>query len=182
MIKILFNKIILAALVTVLSVSAIPSTSVFAQDENPPQPGQFTNERLEWIWTRQLQAYERLGRAFEETDARIAKIQELIDKASANGRDVSGVQAALDAFEAALKDAHPTYESIKGIVNSHQGFDSAGKVTDPEKARSTVQEMRAKLQEVKSTMDGSFKALREAFKAFRDVNKPANQSADTRGR
>jgi len=181
MIKIMFNKTILAALVTVLAVSAIPFTSVFAQDENPPQPGQFTNERLELIWARQLRTYERLGRAFEGTDARLAKIQELIDKAAANGRDVSGLQAALDAFEAALKDAHPTYESIKGIVNSHQGFDSDGKVTDPEKAISTVQEMRAKLQEIKSTMDGSFKALRDALKAFREANKPTNQAPDTRG-
>jgi hypothetical protein len=182
MIKIMLNKIILAALVTVFAVSTIPFTSVLAQDENPPLPGRFTNERLEWIWARQLQAYERLGRAFDGTDARIAKIQELIDKASANGRDVSNVQAALDAFEAALKDAHPTYESIKGIVNSHQGFDSAGTVTDPEKAGATVQEMRAKLQEIKSAMDGSFKALREALRAFREANKPADQPADVRGR
>jgi len=182
MIKMMFKKSILVALVSVLAVSAFPITSVFAQDENPPQPGQFTNERLELIWARQLQAYERLGWAFEGTDGRLTKFQELIDKASANGRDVSDLQAALDAFEAALKDAQPTYESIKGVVNSHKGFDSDGKVTDPEKARSTVQEMRTKLQEIKSTMDGSFKALREAFKAFRDANKPANQSADTRGR
>lgn len=182
MIKITLNKTILAALVTVLAFSTVPFTRVYAQDEDPPPAGQFTSERLEWIWARQLQAYERLGRAFEGTDARIAKIQELIDKASANGRDVSGVQAALDAFEAALKDAHPIYEGIKGIVNSHQGFDSAGKVTDPEKARSTVQEMRAKLQEIKSAMDGSFKALREALRAFREANKPADQPADVRGR
>ena len=72
-----------------------------------------------------------------------------------------------DAFEEALKDAHPVYESGKSIANSHQGFDENGKVTDAEKARETVKVMGEKLREIKDAMDGTGKALRDAIRDFR---------------
>ena len=80
------------------------------------------------------------------------------------------MQTALDAFEAALKNAQPIYESANGIVNSHDGFDSNGKVTDPEKAKVTVQAMREKFKAIHDAMDGTGKALHEAIKAFREAN------------
>ena len=104
------------------------------------------------------------------TDELIEKVQKLIDRAKANGKDVSAVQAALDAFKVAVKEAQPIYESIKGIVNSHQGFDSNGKVTDPQKAKETVQSMHAKFKEIRDTLNGTGRALREAIRAFRQGN------------
>jgi len=100
----------------------------------------------------------------------VEKVQTLIDKASERGRDVTELQAALDSFETSLKDAHPIYESIKGIVNSHQGFDNDGKVTDPEKAEETVKGMGEKLREIKGAMNGTGRALHEALMAFREAN------------
>ncbi len=102
----------------------------------------------------------------------------MIDRARQDGKDVSAVQAALDAFEEALKDAHPVYESGKGIVNSHQGFDENGKVTDAEKAKETVQAMGEKLREIKDAMAGTGRALREAIRDFREANpRPENLPA-----
>ena len=135
-------------------------------DPTVPPKGEIVNARLELTWARQLRIYERMGKA----DAFVEKVQTLIDRAKANGKDVSHVQAALDAFEAALKDAKPIYESANGIVNSHQGFDSNGKVIDTEKAKETVQAMHEKLQAIHDAMDGTGKALREAIKAFREAN------------
>jgi hypothetical protein len=168
----LFKKTMIVALAAALVFAALPLTSAFAQDVTPPK-GEVSNEKLEQIWARQLKNYELVGKGFEDTDGQIAKIQARIDQAAANGKDVTALQAALDAFESALKSAKPTYNSINGIVNSHQGFDANGKVTDTEKAKATVQEMRAKMQELKSAMNGTGKALREALKAFREANKPA---------
>lgn len=173
--KNILNKMILAALVAVLVFSAMPLTSVFAQGEKPPI-GELTNEKLEQIWAHQLKAYEKLGKLFTDVDGQVAKIQALIDSASSNGKDVTSVQAALDAFEAAAKKAKPIYSSMNGIVNPHQGFDANGKVTDAEKAKSTVQEFGAKMKEIKTAMGGTGKALREALKSFRDANKPASGS------
>jgi len=169
MIKIFLKKTVLLALVAVLAVASLPLLSVSAQganDPTPPAAGQISNERLEKIWARQLKLYERMGR----TDEFIARVQKLLDRAKANGKDVSAIQSALDAFKDAAKDAKPIYESAKGIINSHQGFDSNGKVTDSEKAKETVQAMREKFSEIKTVMNGTGKALREAIKAFREAN------------
>jgi prefoldin subunit 5 len=174
--KTLFRKIILSmgmlrlfALVMVLGMAAMPFVSASAAgeyDPTPPPERQISNERLERVWARQLRVYERMGR----TDEFIERVQKLIDRAKENGKDISAVQAALDAFKAAVKEAQPTYESIKGIVNSHQGFDTNGKVTDPEKAKETVKAMHEKFKEIRETMNGTGKALHEAIKAFRQAN------------
>jgi hypothetical protein len=167
--KTLFKKTVFLALIAALGLAAMPFVSVFAAGENDPTtppPGQISNERLERVWARQLRIYERMGR----TDDFVAKVQKLIDRAKANGKDVFAVQAALEAFEAAAKDAQPIYESAKGIINSHPGFDSNGKVTDPAQARETVKAMREKFKEIHDALNGTGKVLREAIRAFRQAN------------
>ncbi len=176
--KSIFNKLILAVMTAALVFAAFPVTSAYAQDENPPKP-ELTNERLEKIWARELKAYERLGKGFNDIDSMIAKFQARIDRAAENGKDVTALQSALDAFASALKSAKPKYESMNGLVNSHQGFDANGKVTDAEQAKSTVKEMGEKLREVKESMGGTFKLLREAMKAFREANKTAKTPAES---
>jgi hypothetical protein len=179
----ILKKVILSVLVAALALAVFPLTNVYAAGDydptNPPKNGQLSNERLEKIWAREMKVYERLGKVFDNGDAVFEKAQRLIDKASANGKDVSAVQAALDAFKASVKNTRPTYEGLNGIVNSHQGFDDAGKVTDAEKAKATIQEMGAKLKEIHSLMGETGKALRAAVRAFRDANKPA--APDERG-
>lgn len=163
-----FKKTVLLALIAAMGVAAMPFVRVSAAgayDLAPPQ-GPISNEKLERIWARQLRAYERMAR----TDEFMAKVQQLIDRAEANDRDASAVQAALDAFELQINEAHPIYESMKGIINSHPGFDGNGNVTDPEKARETVREMGEKLKEIRETLNGTGKALRDAIRAFRDTS------------
>jgi hypothetical protein len=171
--NILFRKMILAGLVALLAFAALPVTSVFAQDENPPK--ELTNEQLEKVWAHQLKLYERLGKVFDHKEDRLAKAQELIDKATAKGKDTTAVQAALNAFVAAVEKSRSTYEDIQALVTAHAGFDSNGKVTDATQAEATVQEVRAKLQALKTSMDGTGKALREAVRAFREANKPVGE-------
>ena len=175
--KILFRKTILFTLMTVMGLAAVPFVSVSAAAANnptPPPQGRISNERLERVWARQLRIYARMGR----TDEFVAKVQKLIDRAKANGKDVSAMQAALDAFKIAVKDAQPIYESVKSLINSHPGFDTNGKVTNPEKAKETVKAMHEKFKEIRDAMNGTGKALHEAIKAFRESN-PRPQSTPT---
>lgn len=168
MIKTFFTKTILLALVAALGLASLPAFSVSAAGLNnsAEQQGRPSNERLEKIWARQITAYNRMGK----TDQFIERVQKLIDRASTNGKDVSEVKTALDAFAEAVQEAKPVYESMSGIVNAHQGFDDNGKVTDLEKAKETVRSMREKMQEIRSILDGSGKALRDAIQAFREAN------------
>ena len=179
MIITLFKKSILFALILALGLASLPNFSAAAagldnQTLTQQPQREITKERLEKIWAHQLRLYEKLGK----TDEFIEKIQKLIDRASANGKDVSALQAALDTFADAWKDAKPIYESMKGIVNSHQGFDDNGKVTDPEKAKETVKSMQEKFREIKAILNGTGQALREAIQAFRAAN-PRPQKSPT---
>jgi hypothetical protein len=174
--KIIFKKMILAVMVAVVTLAAFPVTSAFAQEETPPVREPST-ERLEKAWAYQLKVYEKLIRVFEEGDAHMAKAQELIDKATVNGKDASAVQAALNVFSAAVTKSTPIYTEIDALITSHAGFDANGKVTDAVQAKATVQAVRAKLQELKTSMDGTGKALREAVRAFREANTPIESNA-----
>ena len=124
MIKIFFKNTILLALVAALAMlgmASLPVISVSAagsQDPTPQPERQITNERLEKIWAHQLRLYERMGKTYEF----IEKVQKLIDRAEANGKDVSALQAALDAFADAWKDAKPIYESMKGHYQFTSGL------------------------------------------------------------
>lgn len=167
--KFLFKKVMLLALVAALGMASLPFVGVSAAGSNEPTPppqAELTNERLERIWARQLRLYEKMGK----TENFIRNAQKLIDRAGQNGKDVSAVQAALDAFEDAIKDAKPVYESAQAIIDSHTGFDANGKVTDPEQAKGTVRAMGEKLKEIKDAMGGTGKALRDAIQAFREAN------------
>lgn len=170
--KIFFKKMMLAALVVLFAFAALPVTSAFAQGENPPK-AELSTEQLETVWAHQVKVYEMLGKAFEDTDAQFAKAQGLIDRATANGKDASAVQSALNAFKAAVEKSRPIYDNLKALIRTHSGFDANGRVTDAEKAKTTIQEVRTTLKELKTSLNGTGKALREAIKVFREANKPA---------
>jgi uncharacterized protein YoxC len=169
------NKTLQVVLVAALGLAALPVANAYALGQadpvTPPAPGQISNDRLEQIWAKEQSAYDRLGTFFDRIDGRLAKAQELIDRAKANGKDVSALQAALDAFADAVKQAHPIYESAKGIISSHQGFDQNGKVTDREQAIQTVKDLGGKLREIRQLLRDSGRALREAIRAFREANR-----------
>ncbi len=138
----------------------------------PATPAAPSYPRLQQAWAREQRIYDRMTRFYDNIDARIQRGQQLIDKAQANGKDVTALQAGLNTFEAAVKQAQPTYESIKGLVASHQGFDAAGNVVDPVKAFQTVLDMRDKLKEVRQIIVPPAKALRQAVRDFRAANQP----------
>lgn len=170
----MIKKMVLIALIAALGLVALPTANVYAsglEDEiSPPERPEMTGEQLEQAWQRALKAYDRAGKIIERADAMTEKIQTLIDKANEHDLDTTAVQAALDAFNNALKDAHPVYESAKGIINSHQGFDADGKVTDFEKAKETAKELGETLRDLRQMTSPSGQALRDAIQAFREAN------------
>src|SRR5689334_19335383 len=100
--KRLFRKTVLVALVAVLGLAALPFLRVSAagaHDASQPQ-GKISDERMGHV------------------DEFVENAQTLIDRAREKGKDVAAVQAALESFESALKQAQPIYESLTAIVNS----------------------------------------------------------------
>ena len=175
------KKALLVALVAGIGLAALPAGTALAapgQDEgNPPPQEQISDERLAEIWAREVALYERIGTRLDQIDTMTARVQEFITRANERGIDTSAVQAALDAFSAAVQDARPLYQSANGIVQSHQGFDDSGQVTDRARAIETVRELGGKLREVKAAMGGTGQALREAIRALREANRPSETPA-----
>jgi len=169
--KATFWKGTCGVVVTLLLLAAMPVPAVSAADSSaPPPPWQAF--RFERTWERMLRHYARVGDLLDRGDDMMAKSQAMIDRLAEEGKDVSGLEAALDDFAASLKAARPLYASGQGIVNSHAGFDSDGKVTDPEAALETIQALGDKLREIQDAMGGTGRALRDAIWDFREANPP----------
>ena len=182
----LFKKTVLVALVVALSLAALPVTSVYAcglnaPDVPPATDSRQTDGRLELVWVRLQRVYERQGHLLQRANMMVEKVQGIIDRLGENGKDVTALQAALDAFEGSLREAHSVYESATGIINAHAGFDAGGTVTDRDQALETVRELGEKLKEIRQLVGEPGKALREAIRAFRDAHRPTINASSAEG-
>lgn len=179
---ILSKNMILAALTIALVLAALPLAGVFAAgqtDPVPPVQGQISYERLERIWARMNRRYENLGNFFDKSDKLVEAAEKMIARLEERGESTAELEAALTAFQDALKNAHPIYESCKGIVNSHKGFDADGKVTDAEQAKETIKELGATFGEIKTAMNGTGKALIKLMKSIRDSHRPVSSASES---
>jgi hypothetical protein len=176
----LFKKMILSALIAVLALAALPLTGVSAAgqtDPTPPAQGQGPKpKRLEKIWARMNRRYERIGHFYDKSDTLVGKAEKMIARLKEEGESTTELDAALKAFQDASKKAHPIYESCKGIIVSHKGFDANGKVTDPEQAKETINELGTKLGENKTAMNGTGRALIGLMKSIREAHRPTPTS------
>lgn len=169
-----FGKALFICAVTVLSVVAAPVRGALAlttSDPTPP-PATVADQRLELVWARQQADHARLAIIFDFADQRIARVQQLIDRAEANGKNVTDVQAALDNLRNAVEEARPGFESTNGIIASHQGFDANGSVTDTSTALQTVKDLAEKYKEIRTIMQPALQAFRQAVQDFRQTNSP----------
>ena len=170
------KKFALAALVLAIGLAVLPATGASAaglQDPTTPPTTQAANfPRVELAWARAQNVYQREGDRLDKADVFIAKAQSLINKATQKGWDTSAVQAALNAFAAAIPAAQAAHDSGAAIIASHNGFDANGKVTDRTAAIATVKALVQVLKDTRAGMNGTGQALREAIKAFRDAHRP----------
>jgi len=177
-VSILLKNALVVALILGIGLAAFPATRVFAaglnDPSNPPGDHPKVDALLEKIWAREQTLYQRQNDRLAKADEFFARVQSGIDKATAKGYDASGIQAALDALEAAVDAARPIHENAASIIAAHAGFDANGKVTDRAQAHETVKLLGHSLRDSHNTVADPFKALREAVKAFREAHKPAN--------
>jgi len=168
------KKATVIAIVLMVGVFCVPGEEAFAGADvstaATPVPSQVSNDRLQRAWSKEQRIYYNLGKFFDVVDGRVLKGQALIDKAKANGKDVSAIQAALDTFSQAVKQARPIYEGTQGIVSAHAGFDQNGNVTDFATARETVRILKDDFKQIQQILNKPRHDLHLAIQNFRTAN------------
>lgn len=149
-----------------------------AQQATPAAPDpERRDERLARLFEREqnwLEAQaDHLARAAEAVD----KTQAFIEKAQAEGKDTSGLEAALDDFRSRLAEAQAAHQAAEAILAAHPGFDDAGAVTDPQLARQTVVDAGYELREAHFQLRQGERDLRHALREFRRANRPTPVAA-----
>ena len=183
-----FRKFLLGALIVALALAALPLASAYAAAQNdtatPPAPQDLAtaNARLELVFASQKYRVELIGLSIDNANILFTRAQKLIDRAKSNGKDVSAVQTAFDAYKAAFENGKPIYAQARAVLDTHTGFDANGKVTDAEQARTTVKSLGGFLKQYGDTVGAARKALRDAIQAFRQANpRSAPISTSTEG-
>jgi hypothetical protein len=150
-----------------------------APEPTPPPAVVGSTARLEQAWEREQMVHKRMADLFDSADARIAGIQGRVDRAKAKGRDVSNLQAALDALASQIKQTRPEFDGASEIMLTHHGFDTSGHVTDGMEARHTVMDLAVKLRDIHGKVTPAVIAWRDAVRAFRQLYAPTTVPSAT---
>ena len=130
---------------------ALPTGSVFAQGEEPPQVE--TEEPdgtlgIEALFAQEVERYEKAEKGFINADEAIAKLERRIEILIERGKDPSGLQGILDAYLNNIYDVEEIYADVGELIKNQVGFDSDGKVVDQGLAVYTLRQIAEGLLEV----------------------------------
>jgi hypothetical protein len=136
---------------------AIPSRAFALGAQGPAEEALTKAYKAEQKWLKDQQ------QALDKADQAAAQVQQVIDKTSAAGLDVSALQNALAAFNSSLAEVKTGHQTTAGILAAHTGFDNAGNVTDRQSARVTVLDARQALGKAHVTLVQAAQNLHQAF-------------------
>ena len=168
-----FAKALSVVFVAALALALLPAASVSAAgpiDAPHPRRDAGNRLRLERIFAQQKRRYDHQTEFLARAPGLIQRIQDRIDQAAARGQDVSAVQAALDAFEAALPAAQTAHDGAGTLIAEHAGFDGDGRTTKVEAAVTTVRGIHDAFAEFRRNVLPPYRALRAALRAFMAEN------------
>ncbi|MBL8056831.1 MAG: hypothetical protein JNK29_09040 [Anaerolineales bacterium] len=171
----LFRKATSAVLAGLAALSLLlgAAAPAFAQTPAPPAGDARHAERLERLLERELNWLEGQTNHLAKAGEAVTRTQAFIDKAKAEGKDTSGLEAALAAFQTQLAEAQAAHAQAQALLDAKAGFDADGKVTDPAAARQTVAEAGQALRRAHFTLRQAEIDLRQAVREFRRANRPA---------
>jgi hypothetical protein len=113
----------------------------------------------------------RLKRATEYA----AKIDSLIAKLKAKGKDTAALEQAVSTFRAGIEQARAEWQLASDILAAHAGFDAAGKVTNADEARTTLKDAHGHMEQAHTIARGAYKSLRAAIVAYRKANREVKE-------
>ena len=159
------------ALVVLGSMFSVPSNAVFAAPATPASYASLTkayHDDQNWLRAQE----NNLDRAENVVD----QIQALIAVAKANGVSTSGLEAALDVFQAQLRTAKVSHAIAYSILDAHKGFNGNGNVTNPVLAAQTVRDATQALSDAHRVLVQSSSDLLTALNLWAKYNNITSSS------
>lgn len=174
---------LLAAAIGSLAFAPLPPTLAEAPTPQPKLPkwSEIRGETLELMFKRETAWLEQQVQHLKKMDEIAARAQTLITQAAAEGKDVAGLQTALDAFKGQQTAGLASHQKAAEILKTRSGFDAAGKVTDRTAARETVNSARKALRECHLTVQAAMRKLNLAVREWRQAHRPTAGPATTSG-
>lgn len=150
-------------------------TPAYAQDGPTSTPSELTRpeirqQRLERLYQRAVNWSEGQADNLVRADEAAATTQTYIDEKKAAGLDTSALEAALASYKTQIAEARVFHDQAVTVLNTHSGFDDAGKVTDVPAARLTLADAGSALGQARVRIYNATFTLRQAVKDFREAN------------
>jgi hypothetical protein len=159
------------ALVALASLFSLPTNVVFAAPATPASYASLTKayqDDRNWFKTQHV----NIGRA----DEVVAQVKALIATAKSNGVSTSGLEAALDVFQAQLRTARASHALASAVLSAHRGFDGSGNVTNPVLAAQTVRDATQALSDAHRVLVQSSSDLLTALNLWAKHNNITSSS------
>jgi hypothetical protein len=115
-------------------------------------------------------------------DARLArvtdyttKIDSLIAKLKAKGKDTAALEQAVAAFRTGIAQARAEWQAASATLATHTGFDNNGKVTNADQARATLKDARGHMEQAHRIAGGAYQKLHAAIVAYRKAHREVKE-------
>jgi hypothetical protein len=165
-----FSRWILALLVALVAVGMSSGSASAA----PVPPGGGT-AKAELALSRTYKAEQK---RLKLQDARLkrvedyaTKIDSLIAKFKAKGKDTAALEQAVVAFRSSIALARAEWQAASAILATHAGFDADGKVSNADQARATLKDAHSHIEQVHTIARAAYEKLHTAIAAYRKAHR-----------
>ncbi len=141
-----------------------PTTTAPASAGSQAQGG---GARLERLYGQEQKLLAAQKTRLDTANSVVTRAQDRINTLKGRGIDTSKIEAALSAFKSAVASAQTDYDSAKGLLDAHAGFDGNGNVTDMAQARNTVKSVGEAERQFHQTAREAATDLRQAVRIGR---------------
>jgi multidrug efflux pump subunit AcrA (membrane-fusion protein) len=169
-----FSRWTLGLLVALVAVG-ISFGSASAAPANKPATPKPANAALARTYKFEQNRLKIQAMRLKNADLYAGKIDGLITKLKAKGRDTAALEQAVAAFRTDIAQARAEWQAAEAILATHAGFDNDGKVTNADQARATLKDAHSHMQQARTIAHHAYEKLHAAIVAYRKAHREVKE-------
>jgi hypothetical protein len=139
--------------------------------------GDKLNAALSRRYKQEQQRQKLQDARLKRADEYALKIDGMIAKLKAKGKDTAALEQSVAAFRAGIAQARAEWQAASDTLAAHAGFDVAGKVSNADQARATLKSAHEHMESAHTIARGAYRTLHEAIVAYRKANRGVKEPA-----